>query len=60
MVFGSDSYPKSNDETVGLLKNYHVIKKITRTTQEKEYISSTQISSNTKVKTKEKKTSNKV
>ena len=33
---GSVIYPKSKDETVGILKNYHVSKQLTRTNSVKE------------------------
>ena len=55
MTCGLDSYPKSKDETVGLINNYHVIKKLARVTPVKEYAAFAQTISNTKTSKKKKK-----
>ena len=48
MTCGSDSYPRTKDETVWLLNNYHVGKKLTRYIPEKEEFDFAQTSSDTK------------
>ena len=55
MTCGSDSYPKTKDETVGLLKNYHVSKKLTWDTPVKEEVDFTQTGRNTKISNTNKK-----
>ena len=60
MMCGSDSNPKSKDKIVGLIHNYHVSKKLTRTTPAEEESACTQTNSNTKVVTKTNKTNKKV
>ena len=55
MTCGSTSYPKSKDNTVGLLNNYHVIKQLICITPAKEKVEFTQ----TNIDTKMIKTSNK-
>ena len=47
MTCGSDRYPQSKDETVGLLNNYHVSKQLMRTTLVKEEVAFTQTNRNT-------------
>ena len=50
MTYGSDSYSKSKDKTVGLLNNDHVSKQIVQTTPLKEEVALTQTNSDTKTK----------
>ena len=49
MTCGSDIYPNTKDETVGLLKNYRVSKKLTQANPVREEVVFTQTSSNTKI-----------
>ena len=55
MTCGSDSYPKSKDETVGLLNNYHVSNQLTWAIPVKEEVDFTQTNSNTKINNTNKK-----
>ena len=55
MTYGSDSYSKSKDKTVGLLNNDHVSKQIVQTTPLKEEVALTQTNSDTKTNKTNKK-----
>ena len=55
IMCSSDSYPKTKDNTVGLINNYYVSKQLTQATLVKEDVSFAQTKSNTNtIKTKKK------
>ena len=56
MTCGSDSYPKSKNETMGLINNYNMSKKLTHTNPEMEESAFTQTNRDTNVDTKTNKT----
>ena len=56
MACGSDSLPKYKKETMGLIKNYNMSKKLTHTNPEMEESAFTQTNRDTNVDTKTNKT----
>ena len=55
MTCGSDSYPRTKDEAVGLLNNYYVSKKLMRATPVKVEVAFIKTSSNTNTSNTNKK-----
>ena len=56
---GSDSYPRTKDETVGLINNYHMSKHTMRTLPVKEEVEFVQTNGEAKINKNTKKTKKK-